>query len=107
VAILEKNVGLEFDRIQVKVAVDSLAQWTLRGHQAKDGAPVIPQNELRESRAEYAMTVENDDRAVVWKIGDRRVFPVGESLACHGIWRHGRAPDRYKPKHTSGGNVSE
>lgn len=80
-SILEKNIGLELDRIQAQMPIDGLAQWSLRGHQTENGTPVIPQDELGESRAEDAVAVKDDDRAVIRKVGYGGVFPVAESLA--------------------------
>src|SRR4051812_32432597 len=67
------------------MAVNRGRRWRLCCHKPKPLSRVATYKELREARTEHAHSIENHDRAIVWKIGHLLVIPVAVRLTNFGV----------------------
>src|ERR1051326_2163203 len=64
--------------IEPEVDIERVTERGLRGEQAKGAAPVMAQDELRGTRAQHAVPVEDDHGPIVREFRDRRIVAIAE-----------------------------
>ena len=84
-AILDQNIGLVILRVEAVVPVERAAKRGLRRQQPIDSFVVMTEYELRPSRTERAIAVEDNDRSVVGENRHGRIVPVAVSFLCAGV----------------------
>ena len=82
-AVEEDQIGVVALCRKAEVAVESGADFPLRGSHSEKSCPVDPDEEAHRTRAQNAVPVEDDKRLAVVEWRDCRVVPIGE-----GRWLH-------------------